>query len=44
MTDAEIWYQHFPTATEPTTSTDKPVPGYLPHQNMGNKQFKIMLD
>lgn len=39
MIDAEIWYQHFPTAMEPTISTDKPVPGYLPYQNMGNKQF-----
>lgn len=27
--DAEVWYQHFPTATNLTISTDKPVPGYL---------------
>lgn len=44
MIDAEIWYQHFPTAMEPTLRTDQPVPGYLPYQNMGNKQLKIMLD
>jgi len=44
MRDAEIWYQHLPTATKPTISTDKPVPGYLPYQNKGNKHCKTRLD
>lgn len=44
MRDAEVQYQHFPTATEPAISADKPVPGYTPYQNMGKEQFKIVLD
>lgn len=44
MMDASSLYQHFPTATKPIISRDKPVLGYISYQNVGKEEFKMVLD
>lgn len=44
MIDASSLSQHFPIATKPIINRDKGAPGSISYQNMGEKEFKMMLD
>lgn len=44
MIDASSLYQHFPIVLQPIINRDKPAPGYIAYQNMGQEEFKMVLE